>query len=325
MKNVEIYVSEVVKYLPRQLRDEVKTELLSQIMDMVEESEGDEKAVNAILESMGSPKTLADRYLNKEKSLIGPRYYDTYMMIVKIVMFALAIAFSVTFAIKLIFSDNFTFWMILEYPMSLLNAAIMGFAYVTIIFAFIERNQVKTDDIDLNQKPWTIDDLPKESIDSPTHRFENIFEIGQVTILMFVINFQPQLIGIYSSIVNQGETTWTVTPLLNEITRGSWIIWVNAWLIMLLISGVIKAIFRLGKKQRLLYSSLFEFIALVIFMFIVITQKVIVDNVAGLIAPGNASFEQLVNRGSLVLLIVILTLSLFEIIRKVLKAIKLTT
>lgn len=322
MKTVDIYVSEVVKYLPRQLKEEVKTELSSQIMDMVEESEGDDKAINSILESMGSPKALADRYLNKEKGLIGPRYYDTYTMIVRIVMFALALSFSITFAMRLIFSSDFTFWMILEYPISLFNAAIMGFGYVTIIFALIERNQVKMDDKDLVEKPWTVNDLPKESVDLPTHRIENIFEIGFVTVLMFVINFQPQLIGIYSSIINQGETTWNVIPLLNEVTRGSWLIWVNAWLIMLLISDVIKAIYRLGQKQRLLYSAFFQFISLVLFMFILTTQQVIVDNVAGLIAPGNESFELLVNRGSLAVLIVILTLSLFEIIRKVLKAYK---
>jgi hypothetical protein len=323
MKQVNIYIEEVVKYLPRQLKEEVKKDLTSQIMDMIEESEGDDKAINAILESMGSPKALADRYLNKEKGLIGPRYYDAYITIVKIVMFALALAFSITFAMKLIFTDNFTFWMVLEYPVSLLNAAIMGFAYVTIIFAFIERNQVKIDDKDLIEKPWSINDLPKENVESSEHRFENIFEIGFATILMFIINFQPQLIGIYSSITNQGETVWSVTPLLNEMTRGSWLIWVNAWLIMLLISGVIKAIYRLGKKQRLLYSSLFDFIALVLFMIILTTQKVIVDNVAGLIAPGNAEFELLVNRGSLAVLIVILTLSQFEIIRNVIKAFKL--
>jgi hypothetical protein len=325
MNVIQIYVSEVIKYLPRQLKDEVKKELTSLIMDMVEESEGDEKAIQSILENMGSPKDLADRYLNKEKSLIGPKYYDTYIMIVKIVMFALALAFTVTFTMKLIFSQEFTGWTILEYPLSLFNAAIMGFAYVTIIFALIERNQVKIEDEDLVAKNWSVKDLPKESVELPSHRLENIFEIGFVSVLMFIINFQPQLIGIYSSMTQGGQTTWTVTPLLNEATRSIWIIWVNIWLILMLISGVIKSIYRLEAKYRILLSTFFDFLALVMFVFIVATQNIFVNNIAGLIAPGNESFELLVNRGSFTLLVVILTLSMFDILRKLIKVLKQST
>jgi hypothetical protein len=325
MNLIQIYVNEVVKYLPRQVGEEVKKDLTSQIMDMIEDLDHDENAVQTVLESMGSPKILADRYLNKQNALIGPRYYDTYIAIVKIVLFALSIAFAVTFAMKLIFSETFTLWMIIEFPLSLINAAIMGFAYVTIIFAIIERNQVKIDDKELNKEVWRIKDLPKETLDQPTHRLTNIFEISFVTVLLFVVNFQPQLIGIYSSVVNQGKTVWTIIPLLNEATRGSWLIWVNLWLVFLMISGIIKTVYRLGRKQRLLYSSLFDFFAFITLWFIIITQQVIVSDVAQLIAPGNESFELLVNRGSLTLIIVILTLTNFEIIRNVIKAFKSST
>jgi hypothetical protein len=325
MNLIQIYVSEVVKYLPRQLKDEVRKELTSLIMDMVEEVEGDDEAIKSILESMGSPKDLADRYLNKEKSLIGPRYYDTYMRIVRIVMFALALAFTVTFAMKLIFSQEITGWTILEYPLSLFNAAIMGFAYVTIIFALIERNQVKVDDDDLVSKNWSVKDLPKESIELPTHRLENIFEIGFVSILMFIINFQPQIIGIYSATTTGGQTSWSVTPILNDAARNVWIIWINVWLIFMLVSGVIKSIYRLDAKHRILLSTFFDFLALIMFVFIMATQKIFVDNVAGLIAPGNESFELLVNRGSFALLVGILTISMFDIFRKLIKVLKQST
>ena len=325
MNLIQIYVSEVVKYLPRQLREEVKRELTSQIMDMVEVSEGDEEAIKSILEVMGSPKDLADRYLNKEKSLIGPRYYDTYIMILRIVMFALALAFTVIFAMKLIFSQAITGWTILEYPLSLFNAAIMGFAYVTIIFVFIERNQVKIEDEDLVTKKWSVSDLPKESVELPTHRLENIFEIGFVSILMFIINFQPQIIGIYSSVANGSQTTWTVTPILNHATRNIWILWVNVWLISMLISGVIKSIYRLKAKNRIFLSTFFDFLALVLFLFIIATQNMFVDNIAGIIAPGNEAFELLVNRGSFTILVVILTISMFDILRKLIKVLKQST
>lgn len=325
MNLIQIYVSEVVKYLPRQLKEEVRNELTSLISDMVEESEGDDQAIRSILEEMGSPKDLADRYLNKEKGLIGPRYYDTYLVIVKIVMFALTLAFSITFVIKVIFSHNVTLWMILEYPMALLNAGIMGFAYVTLIFAMIERYQVKIEDKNLNSQRWSIKDLPKESIELPTHRLETIFEIGFVSIFMFVINFHPQIIGIYSAVVNQDGSVWTITPILNDATRSVWIVWVNVWLVLMLVSGVIKSIYRLEIKHRLLLSTIFDFLALVMFVFILATQNIFVSNIADLIAPGNEAFELLVNRGSLALLIGVLTISMFDIIRKLLKVIRQKT
>jgi uncharacterized membrane protein len=323
MNKIEIYVSEVVKYLPRHLKEEVREDLTSQLLDMIEDENDNEDAVKVVLEKMGSPKALADNYLNRQKSLIGPRYYETYTKILKIVLFALILAFSITFAIKLFFSDFTSLWIFLEFPLTLFNAALMGFAYVTLIFVIIERNEVKIDDEELDSGSWTIKDLPQESIDLPSHRLENVFEIGFVSILMFIINLQPNLIGIYSASTNQGSTSWTVTPILNELTRPSWIWLVNVWLVLMLMSGVIKAIYRLGEKKRLLYSIVFDTLSLSLFVFIALTQKIFVADIAGLIAPGNQTFALLIERGTYAILAIIIISSLYEIVKRLIHLKKL--
>jgi hypothetical protein len=325
MNKIEIYVSEVVKYLPRHLKEEVREDLTSQLLDMVEDETDHEDAIKIVLEKMGSPKVLADNYLNRQKSLIGPRYYETYTKILKIVLFALTLAFSITFAIKLFFTEFTSLWIFLKFPLTLFNAAIMGFAYVTLIFIIIERNEVKIDDVELNHDSWTIQDLPQESVELPSHRFENFFEIGFVSILMFIINVQPNLIGIYSASTNQGTTSWTIIPILNELTRPSWIWLVNVWLVLMLMSGIIKAIYQLGEKKRLLYSSLFDALSLSIFVFIALTQKVFVSDIAGLIAPGNQTFALMIERGTYAILAIIIISSLYEIVKRLILIKKVKT
>ena len=164
MNNIEIYVFEVVKYLPRHLREDVKLELTSQLMDMIENLDHQDNAVQTVLESMGSPKVLADRYLNKQSALIGPRYYEVYSKIIKIVILALTLAFTITFGIKIFFSEVISLWIILEYFGTLLNASMMAFAYVTLIFAFMEYKEFKIEDKDLESTSWTINDLPQQTI-----------------------------------------------------------------------------------------------------------------------------------------------------------------
>ena len=319
MNNIEIYVFEVVKYLPRHLREDVKLELTSQLMDMIEDLDHQDNAVQTVLESMGSPKVLADRYLNKQSALIGPRYYEVYSKIIKIVILALTLAFTITFGIKIFFSEVISLWIILEYFGTLLNASMMAFAYVTLIFAFMEYKEFKIEDQDLESTSWTINDLPQQIIDLPTHRFENIFEIGFLCIVLYVINVQPNLIGIYSVVVNANESVWKVIPILNEVTRSTWIILVNGWLGLLLLSGMIKAIYRLNDHQRMLTSTILDSIALGVFSFIVLTQEVIVSNVAGLIAPGNEVFSMMVTRGSLIVIAMIFAVNLYGIIKRFIK------
>ena len=78
-------------------------------MDMVADSQNEsDEATIQILESLGSPRKLADSYLNRSNYLIGPRYFGVYHKILKIVLFAISVAFTVVFAVRIVFSETIT-------------------------------------------------------------------------------------------------------------------------------------------------------------------------------------------------------------------------
>lgn len=316
MKQVNLYIEECVKYLPRKIKEDVRLELKSEITEMIEATiqEHDEsEAIRLTLETMGNPKHLADQFLNKQGYLIGPRYFDTYTKILKIVLFALTIALSVTWIVKVIFTPNIEVWIIFEFLATLFNASVVAFAYVSVIFYLIERYEVKVNDEDLKDVRWTLKDLPHASQDLPTHLIEHIFEIGFVFVLFFLINFQPHLIGVYSQSVQQ----WLITPILNELTRSSWIGLMNVWLILLLLSGVIKAIVRLPQYVRLQGSIILDGLALGVFVIMVSTQSLINPNIAQIFAPRNEAVDFIVTRGFLVGSIAIIVTSFYSLILRI--------
>lgn len=318
MKQVNIYIEECVKYLPRKLKEDVRLELKSELSEMIEVAMNDhdeDTAIKLTLESLGSPKHLADQYLNKQAYLIGPRYFDIYTKILKIVFFALTLAFTITYAIKAFFTADIEIWIIFEFLATLFNASMMAFAYVSIIFYIIERVEVKVDDEDLKEEAWTIKDLPSTTQDLPTHPLEHIFEIGFVFVLFFFINFQAHLIGVYY----QSAQKWVITPILNELTRSSWIGLMNVWLILLLLSGVIKAIVRLPRKVRLQGSIILDGFALIVFVIMIFTQSLINPNLAESIAPNNDVFALMISRGFLVGSILIAVSSAFSWIVRVVR------
>ncbi|MBS3991410.1 MAG: hypothetical protein KGZ51_04995 [Erysipelothrix sp.] len=321
MKLVNIYIEECVKYLPRRLKEDVRLELKSELEEMIEvamNEHDEEQAVKLTLESMGSPKHLADQYLNKQGYLIGPRYFDIYSKILKIVLLAMSIAFTVTYATKAFFTPQLEIWIIFEFLASLFNASIIAFAYVSAIFYIIERFEVKLDDKDLKDDTWTIKGLPSSVQDLPHHPVEHIFEIGFVFVAFFFINFQAHLIGVYF----QSAQEWVITPILNELTRSSWIGLMNVWLLLLLLSGVIKAIVRLPRKVRLQGSIILDGLALVMFIIMVFTQSLINPNLAQSIAPGNEVFALMISRGFLAGGIIIIVTSASSWIVRIIRASK---
>jgi hypothetical protein len=110
MEQITIYVSEVIRYLPQKSQSEIKKELTTNILDMVDEltaggiSEKD--AVASVLSKMGNPRLLADQYLDKKAYLIGPRYYPTYLMIAKIVSGAVALGITIALSVQYMFDNG---------------------------------------------------------------------------------------------------------------------------------------------------------------------------------------------------------------------------
>ncbi|NLT16594.1 MAG: hypothetical protein GXY11_03090 [Clostridiales bacterium] len=229
------YVYAVVKRLHPSQREDIERELRGLIEDMLQQksetpARGD---IDAVLTELGRPSALADRYRDARKHLIGPDYFDTYMLVLRIVLiavfFGMALAITISCFVDPPPGAGET---ILRYA-SIVTALFQVFAFITIAFALAERygrRPAPGDD-------WSIADLePVPGGKTVIKKWEPIVGIVFSALALILFNFAPQLIGVHVP----GNAP-PVIPLFNmEAYRGA------LWLIDLAIGvGVVKEIARL--------------------------------------------------------------------------------
>lgn len=139
---VERYVFAVVRRLPVAQRDDVSLELRSLIEEMVRDRQESEAPEKSVLLELGNPADLADRYRGEERHLIGPRYYDLYLLLLKIVGFAVSLGILISLAIGFAINPPGSFGKALGQIIgTLFGAYAQGFAWITVIFVIMERCQ----------------------------------------------------------------------------------------------------------------------------------------------------------------------------------------
>jgi hypothetical protein len=141
MEMIERYLQAVKFALPQTQRDDIIKELRDSILSQVEEKEAtlgralSEGEQAEVLKKLGSPMDLASRY-HKQRYLIGGSMFPIYWKVLKT---ALALAFVVlasasiaTAAAGKTLTESLS--VLLRYP----SAALMTFAWITIIFSGLE-------------------------------------------------------------------------------------------------------------------------------------------------------------------------------------------
>ena len=161
MKWVDRYIYDVTRRLPDSMRAEVKMELENQIFDMLD-GKNDEKSIKRVLEELGNPRLLANGYRGKERYLISPAYFDSYIHVLKIVLIILAIVGFIGGAIEGAVETYSRPW----YEMmgsiisggigNMISAMFSGFAMVTLIYVVLDYQKVN-----LEKEPWNLDKLPE--------------------------------------------------------------------------------------------------------------------------------------------------------------------
>ena len=145
MNLIEVYIHEVTRRLPEKSREDIGLELRSTIEDMLPDDYTEED-IKSALEKLGNPATLASRYRDQPMHLIGPRYFDVYVSLLKMI---LPIAVVITF-ISLIsqfvtgYSGeeailNVVITLIGDGIASVIDVAFQVFGWLTLVFAVIER------------------------------------------------------------------------------------------------------------------------------------------------------------------------------------------
>ncbi|MCL2474929.1 MAG: hypothetical protein FWF37_02195 [Chloroflexi bacterium] len=158
---IQRYIYDVIRRLPNEERTQIHDELYWQIQDMLPSNASIED-INIVLNNMGSPAKLAEKYRAHSRYMISPAIYDTHNKTLWTVTLVLSIVIAfLVLAFKLFdVSTDPTFMNILgAILLSLLLGSILGFfisfTIVTISF-YIYENSNKNH----QSKKWTTADLP---------------------------------------------------------------------------------------------------------------------------------------------------------------------
>lgn len=275
MDKIDRYIFAVTRKLPEKQREDIEKELRSLIEDMLlartKDLEAGEADIEAVLVELGDPGLLADSYRTGKKYLVGPENYDTYFFVLKIVI--AAVAFGITLAVTIGFIVNPPQGLaevLSSYLGSLLGAIFQAFAWVTIVFAIIEHNDVSLRK-EFKGQGWAIKDLPRlpgnNLVIKPA---EAIFGLLFAIIAVIIFNTAEHLIGIYS-LSEDGATSFI--PLFNRATFSSLLPLLN---IMLAI-GIVKELIKLatGRWTRTLaYLNLvFNAVSFSLFVIFIRNEK----------------------------------------------------
>ncbi len=245
MELVEKYLYAVGRKLPMKQKNDIIKELRSIIMDNLDDitkgSELTESQIAKVLVDMGSPSEVAKRYRTGPSWLIGPRYYDLYMMIMKIVLAVTFGGYMIAVIVSM-FTQSQSFGQILWSFATQLFGIIPGLftsvGIVTVIFAIIERAVEKPLDIDFGDgekwNPAKLEPVPsKEEIVKP---IESILGIVFSVIALVIFNVYRSKLGIYHT-PTWGEG-WTMIAIFNQSALDIYIpLWSSIWALSIGLNG----------------------------------------------------------------------------------------
>lgn len=261
MELIELYIQEVTRRLPEKNREDIGLELQSTIADMLPENHT-EQDVKAVLLKLGDPVTLASGYRDRPMHLIGPRYYDVYISLLKMI---LPIA-AVISLIALIGDNPFrdTENTVVDAILKIIGKGIAGiistsiqvFFWLTLSFAIVERLDPSKDQSPLTKdlKPWTpenLKDIPNISKIKAVPMIEVFASLLGLSVFAALYFNAENLLGVYEK--RNGSLIF-VTPSFNQDVLNSY------WMLVscVFIIGVLLAIYKLFLRQWTLKLAIFH-------------------------------------------------------------------
>ena len=333
MNLIDRYVSEVGRHLLLvQGRQDIEKELRSTLEDMLEEraresgKPADDAMQMEMLREYGAPRTVAETY-NPNPYLIGPRLYPMFTTVLKFVLAAVALGLGIATAIQIANASPMNVMDLLttigKGLLNIVSASIAAFGNIALIFALIERF-VPTADIDINEKEeWDPASLLKEPEPSEVKLWEPILAIVFTFIAISILNFNPQVIGIYYLDGNE----WNVLPLLSEAFF-RWLPLMNvAWAAEIILKGLL---LRSGcwTTSTRLFSIGIKLLQIVIFALLIAGPSVLALTADSLSTAGinNAqavnALEMLANQGMRIVFGLAIFGTVVEIIKLAAKMLK---
>lgn len=328
MNLIDIYVEEVAKRLPEKNREDIILELRSTIEDMLPDdySENDEKRV---LEKLGSPVSLANGYLDRPMHLIGPRYFDVYTTLLKMI-----IPIAAVIALIAMVAENFVGYngeqAVLNVILNVIGKGIgeiieVGlhvFFWLTLVFAILERTDKDkgTQPLTTSLKKWTPDDLkntsyvPKKKSISKFEVFGGLMWTAIWASLYFYAN---HLVGVYHGTENGLKF---VTPTFNQdVLLQYWPI-----VVIIIVFEIAISLYKLVQGQwtkKLAIGNVFLQIAgTIVFIVIVVNPHLFNEGfitfMANVFTTSPEEFKTWLIGGGIIIYIISAALNIFDGFRK---------
>jgi hypothetical protein len=232
---IDTYVLEIGRRLSKRTRADIQAEIRSTLQDMLEERSKesgkpvDDEMILEVLKAYGAPEKVAGTYLG-ERSLVGPRLYPLFLMVLRIVFPVIAILAG----LGALYAGSHAAGSVAEVGKVILSALagmvtsiISALGSIVLIFAILEwvlfRAGKKLDVQGLpKDKEWDPRSLAKISTPNQVKMAETIIEIVGCFIAILLFNFYPQIIGFTPSLNGVLESGWAIgfgsaefTPLLS--------------------------------------------------------------------------------------------------------------
>ncbi|EGL18667.1 MULTISPECIES: hypothetical protein [unclassified Paenibacillus] len=232
MEVIDRYIYAATQRLPEQQREDIKRELQSLIEDMLEEriptGQASKEDVESVLLELGPPNELAAKYRGYERYLIGPMLIDAYLTTLKIVLASIVIGLTAVFIIDTFLSHSGKLDPVTSYLGSLVTGAAQGFAWVTVVFAWMEyRQRINIAGNGSRNKAWRPSDLPLiPDAKLKIKRIRPILSIFFTIAVMVICLYLTDLLGIW----RYHDGVLVSVPFLdNDVFRRYWpLLWIVA-------------------------------------------------------------------------------------------------
>ncbi|CAM4314340.1 membrane protein [Bacillus manliponensis] len=283
MNLIEIYIQEVTRRLPEKNREDIILELRSTIEDMLP-NDYSEEDVKMVLEKLGSPVTLASSYRDWPMHLIGPRYFDAYVTLLKMIL-----PIATIIALLSIIAEYFIGYSgeqaIINIVLSLMgegiwriiDVGIQVFFWLTLVFAILERTDKGKEEHPLTAhlQKWTPDDLknityiPKKK---EIPKFEVFGSLMWTAIWATLYFYANHLVGVYERVGNGLEF---VIPTFNQDVL------LQYWPIIVIMIGfeIALSLYKLIKGQwtqrMAICNTVLQLIGTIIFIVVLLNPAVI--------------------------------------------------
>ncbi|MCZ2257899.1 hypothetical protein [Sporosarcina sp. G11-34] len=334
MKLIDLYIQEVTRRLPKKMRKDIALELRSTIEDMLPYiySEND---VKQELEKLGDPISLAAQYKDEPMHLIGPKFYDMYKSVLKMVLLIASVVTIIFFLLEKVESLTgnevlplFIVSIFGEAIWVVIDTAIQSFFWVTIVFIILERTIAPTihTPLTLSGEKWTPSDLEKISY-LPHYKAikkNEIFFSFLWTVILVTLYFNStRLIGIYESSNDQQGLQFKLPVFDNDILISYWPL-VVFYIVLDLLLTIYKMKTKMSTYKLAISNTIVHLAGTISLLIIVNTPGILnIDFLTYMASIFDQSFEHtriLMTRITWGIVVSLVAISMIDIITSFLKA-----